>query len=224
MANFLPAETVAEIIAGVQAGLSLRAISRMTGTSKNTVSKYIPRQRPPCPCGAPAGHNGWCKARYAESPARKAFHALRRGVVLPVPQVEKRSRVKEARAIFEFVFGLCEDWKERALLLPEDEHYGVIGEVHAATRRVAIDYRDDVRQSMILAVYEGRVQRDQVGDLVGAFVKYEMKNIIGSIWSVYISLDTPLSSESGPHTFLSLLSGESSLDRDGVWRPSEQAA
>lgn len=219
MSNFLPPEAVDEIAAGVRAGLSLRAIARMVGISTNTVRKYCPKQserKQPCACGAPAGHRGWCTHRYAGSLARQAFHARRKGIVVEVPKPNKRSRIKEARARFDFVFGLAEDWEIRATALPEDQHYGVIGEVHSVTRRVTPAFRDDVRQAIILAVYEGRVARHEIDSVVGAFVKFEMRNTIGSMWSLYLSLNASYSSETG----LDHLSRLSALDEDGVWRGS----
>lgn len=227
MPNYLPVEVVAEIKAACEAGLSLRAIARMTGVATNTVRRYIPTAsaRPQrCQCGAPAGHQGWCKWRYARSPARQAMHALRRGVVLEIPKVESRSRIKEARARFEFVFGIADDWQKRATPLPAEEHYGVIGEVHAATRRVSWDVRDDVRQSMILAVYEGRVLRSEIADLVGAFVKREKRDTIGSMWSLYVSLNAPCGNSDRRGTMVDHLSRLSELDEDGVWRGTVAAA
>lgn len=220
VSNYLPPETVGEIFTGLQAGMSLRAVARMAGVSTNTVRRYIPKDAlRQCPCGAPAGHKGWCKDRYAKSPARQAFHALRRGVVLEVPKVARRSRVGEARARFDFIFGLSDDWQKRATPLPRDEMYGVIGEADQATRRVPLEVRDDVRQGIILAVYEGRVKRYQISEVVSAFFKYEMKNTIGSMWSLWMSLDTPLIA--GGPSFGDLLTDTANLDTDGLWRPRD---
>lgn len=92
MANFLPQPRVDAILSGAQAGMSLRWIARTVGISKNTVKRYLPLagEDRSCPCGGPAGHQGWCKWRYAQSPARQAFHAARRKQPrIIVPRVER---------------------------------------------------------------------------------------------------------------------------------------
>lgn len=222
MSNFIPPDALNEIKAGIAAGLSMNAIAKATGCDKRTVKRYYPETPPPCGCGAPAGHKGWCAARTARSPRRQAQLAAYKGIHIPVLEEVRRSRANEARAKFAFVFGLSDNWRYSAQRLPQAEHYGVIGEVWDATKRVIAEVRDDVRQSMVLAVYEGRLQRREIAGSVGAFAKYEMKNMIGAAWSLYLSLHAPMGNGTG--FGIDLLSDESCLDEDGTWRPTSLAA
>jgi hypothetical protein len=58
-------------------GASRRAIAAAVGCSTNTVKRYakVWTFSPICACGKPAGHNGWCHARLAFSPARRGWLA-----------------------------------------------------------------------------------------------------------------------------------------------------
>lgn len=73
MANFLKPEKVQQIADLAKAGLPINAISRESGVASRTVQRYYPYDRKYlCACGQPAGHQGWCKVRYALSELRQA--------------------------------------------------------------------------------------------------------------------------------------------------------
>jgi hypothetical protein len=74
MGNYLAPQKVERLSQLFLQGFSMRAACRMVGCSTNTGWKYYPIDTPPsCPCGLEAGHRGWCRVRYAESPARQAM-------------------------------------------------------------------------------------------------------------------------------------------------------
>jgi hypothetical protein len=56
----------------LQRGEGSRAVYKATGLCKNTLTKLRKQLICKCECGKAGGHNGWCKARYAKSPARQA--------------------------------------------------------------------------------------------------------------------------------------------------------
>lgn len=59
-------------------GHSQCEIQRITGLSRNSVKNYFPRDAK-CPCGRLlVEHKGWCKIRYAKSPARQAVFPPKR--------------------------------------------------------------------------------------------------------------------------------------------------
>jgi transposase-like protein len=74
--NVLSPEKVEDIKqALLTPGLSLRQIERLTHHNKATISSYrdlLGIQRPPCPCGQPAGHKGWCSWQFQRHPIRQA--------------------------------------------------------------------------------------------------------------------------------------------------------
>ncbi len=73
MSNYLAPEKVEGLSRLFLQGYSLNAACRMIGCSVNTGRRYYPADAVPnCPCGREAGHRGWCRVRYAESPARQA--------------------------------------------------------------------------------------------------------------------------------------------------------
>lgn len=67
----------------LMAGNSIRKTAKMVGVSKNTVKKFYKiliairfksgQEDILCPCGDYVGHQGWCKHRYSQSPARQKF-------------------------------------------------------------------------------------------------------------------------------------------------------
>ncbi len=64
----------AEITARLLVGLCVREIMRELRVGKDRVNQ-IKRTLvlPPCACGKPPGHQGWCAARLARSPQRRHF-------------------------------------------------------------------------------------------------------------------------------------------------------
>jgi hypothetical protein len=61
-----------------KSGMSIRFVSKQVGVSKQTVNSYFKLLRMKlgtvlCPCGAVAGHRGWCSLRFAASPARQLW-------------------------------------------------------------------------------------------------------------------------------------------------------
>lgn len=170
MANFLPAEVVERMRQLRRDGHSLRKISRELGVSPNTVGRYLSAEDGArCECGEAAGHKGWCKSRYAESAARQAFHAKRRGVFLDVPTPKIASRVTESIREKRIWVGAL---RTATTPLPGVEWFGAIGEVERATRTVERVIRDDVRHEMIVACLEGRLQRKDIGRSVMTFVGF----------------------------------------------------
>ncbi len=172
MSNLLDAATVSQIRALDAAGMSLRGIARQIGCSTNTVRRYIggdSLRQALCKCGQPAGHKGWCVARYEASIRRQAYHAGRRGEVISVPPAEIVSRVKRAQQRAARILGL--DGLVYAPIARE-LHYGVWGEVVRVTRRLSSDIRDDVRQEMFLRCIDGRFDPTDLPALVGAFAKF----------------------------------------------------
>ena len=83
MSNFLKPEKIKQLVDQIEKGEEIRKISRETGVSKNTVThiqRVVIAEKistgeavPLCGCGQPAGHNGWCSHRLAESPKRQKF-------------------------------------------------------------------------------------------------------------------------------------------------------
>lgn len=68
--------------------------------------------------------------------------------------------------------------------------------------------------------------RGQIEEVVSAFFKQEMKNTIGSMWSLWVSLDCPIDSHIShlahpKMSFLHLLANNDDLNGDGIWRPDE---
>jgi hypothetical protein len=75
MAYHLAPERAAEVRERLLAGASVRQIVRATNVAKGTIQRMratLADQIPPCVCGAPGGHKGWCTQRYNHSPARQA--------------------------------------------------------------------------------------------------------------------------------------------------------
>jgi hypothetical protein len=74
--NQVPQEIATEVLRLLGVGHSNRQIARVTGLALRTVGNLTAgRQRPPCPCGKPGGHKGWCGPRLAASPRRQQFMA-----------------------------------------------------------------------------------------------------------------------------------------------------
>jgi len=63
-----------------RAGGSIRSAMRIAGVAKQTVATVYAElgARPPCGCGQPSDHRGWCRELFSKSPARqkvvKGFH------------------------------------------------------------------------------------------------------------------------------------------------------
>lgn len=176
MANHLPPETLNKMKALRNEGATMRSISRLLGISTNTVRKYISSDDgQTCDCGLPVGHKGWCKERYSKSIARQAFQASRRGVNIIVPPSPKYSRVSDAVALKRRWLGLDDGFFKP---LPRDERYGAIGEVMHVTRKCSLQVREDVRQEMILRVFEGRVPRKDIRRAYLTFYGYFMRGMV----------------------------------------------
>ena len=68
------AESVVEL---VRSGASIRAVMRTANVAKGTVLRYKQAflakggEIEPCECGQPAGHQGWCRVRFARSKVRQ---------------------------------------------------------------------------------------------------------------------------------------------------------
>lgn len=74
MSNYLAPEKADLLQRLFLQGFSQNEACRRVGCSPNTARRYYPVDaRPNCPCGREAGHRGWCRVRYAESPARQAI-------------------------------------------------------------------------------------------------------------------------------------------------------
>lgn len=59
-----------------EGGFPIRAISRATGISRNTIRYYREKLRlsiRSCACGQPATHQGWCRERFMASRLRQQF-------------------------------------------------------------------------------------------------------------------------------------------------------
>ena len=55
-------------------GTTARSIEKALGISNASIRRMMKQvERPACPCGAPAGHCGWCSYRFEQSPARQKF-------------------------------------------------------------------------------------------------------------------------------------------------------
>ena len=83
MSRVLPIRKQTRIGRLLADGFGVREIASIVGASKITVNRYRKiivcngAVRLICPCGAAAGHRGWCSWRYQRSPARQALHTGR---------------------------------------------------------------------------------------------------------------------------------------------------
>jgi transposase-like protein len=67
-------------------GMTLRQIEAITHHNKATIATYaklLGLKRPPCPCGQPAGHKGWCSWQFQRHPLRQAALAKTWRVTVP---------------------------------------------------------------------------------------------------------------------------------------------
>lgn len=175
MSNFLPVEVIAAMRDSRANGMSLRAVAREHGVSTNTVKKYIrSTDGARCDCGQRASHQGWCKARYAKSAARQAFHAGRRGVFINYTIPSRRSRVTESTTEKQKWFGVIGTISP----IHKREYLGAIGEVDHAVERVPLVVREDVRGELIVAVLEGRLPRSDVKRAVTAFIGFVWRGCV----------------------------------------------
>jgi len=75
--NILPKEKQDNIIHLFSEGLSIAKVMSIEGVAKETARRYrtllFNDSVILCPCGAKAGHRGWCSHRLASSPARQKF-------------------------------------------------------------------------------------------------------------------------------------------------------
>lgn len=72
--NYLSTEKRNAVVEKLQFGVSIRDIVEQTGVSKHTIINIRKRVTlPPCQCGKPGGHRGWCKPRVKRSHKRRAF-------------------------------------------------------------------------------------------------------------------------------------------------------
>lgn len=165
--NYLPATTIEQLRRLRADGASQRAIARQLGISANTVARYVGGDEAKCACGAPAGHKGWCKNLYAKSVARQAFHAARKGqrieVAPPVPKSSRLSKVREEK--HKWLGRILGDYRP----LQASEHMHAVSIVQLATREVHDEWREDVRQEMILACIEGRLRCEDARRAVYTF-------------------------------------------------------
>lgn len=107
----------------LMAGDSVREVHRKTGLAGNTITNVrngIKDALPPCGCGKPAGHNGWCQSRYEKSPERQAvMNQIHRSQTVSVQNTEtvivKREAAKE-NPIGEYVTDMVSDLASDALL------------------------------------------------------------------------------------------------------------
>lgn len=200
MGNSVSLEVVATIRKLQADGCGLREISRELGISKHTAKRYfLPDANASCGCGKPAGHNGWCKARYAKSAARQAYQAQRRGVEVNWTRPVAKSRQSALTQKKNRWLSIGEQDNFSPIPVPVDEHYGIIGDVRNITRRLPLEYKDDVTSSMIVACMDGRLGREEIKDALTTFLFNEMRSGLTSAFSGR-SLDDPISAD-GPRTF-----------------------
>jgi hypothetical protein len=143
-------------------GYGVRAVSRLLGIATQTVVKYTRNDGAKCPCGKSASHNGWCKFRNGRDQEKKGW-AYRSDV--NARKSRRNEAVKKKR-----LWLLLDDFTGEPL--PRREWYEAIGEVNACTGKVHDEWRDDVRQTMIVAALEGRLARDDIRKAVSTFVWY----------------------------------------------------
>lgn len=73
-ANWTQPDKVRLLKDAFEAGMSLRKAELVAGVSHQTAVNWRKRlqiETPPCGCGKPATHNGWCSVRFANSPLRQ---------------------------------------------------------------------------------------------------------------------------------------------------------
>jgi hypothetical protein len=84
MSNWMPDAKRHELLRLLSDGVSIRRAAKLVGCSNVTAWQYrkliggaaeLYGEEPikACACGAEAGHNGWCSARYAVSEKRQRF-------------------------------------------------------------------------------------------------------------------------------------------------------
>jgi hypothetical protein len=211
----LSIEEINEIRRAFASGLGMRAVARTLGISRDTAAKFRPSSAK-CLCGKPP-HAGLCKAVVTASPGIISLHRRRKGIddgYRAAPK--KKSRYQKRQEKRAFIFGLAPNWREFADPPHENERYGIIGEVHHATRRIVREYREDVRHEMILACFEGRLARNEIAPMAKLFLWREMNLCLGSQYSGFVSLDAPCNDGDEPKTYLDLLC-EGVIDADDIW-------
>lgn len=187
MANFLPLETVRAIYAKLGDGASIRAIAAELGISTNTVKKYRkPENVVMCECGKRSDHKGWCKVRYAKSHNRQAFHANRGGANIEYIKPERRSRAQEGASLKRHWLGVGEELARELLPPTPAIQQNLLTAIASTTKRLPTDFREDVRQSMILSALEGRLFEGEIKTALPTFLFYEMRGRIGHFgtWSL----------------------------------------
>lgn len=175
MANTLSGEDISRIRTMASEGNSLRKISRDLGISTNTVSKYGKGHFGLCKCGLPSGHRGWCKERYKASESRQAFHAKRKGVVLPVREAPIKSRQQSAKAEKQFWTTMP---RRLARPLPTGLHFRAIGDVTHACRNIRVPEKEDVVQHMILSVIDGFLPFEDIPRAIPTFIGFHMRDFV----------------------------------------------
>jgi RNA polymerase sigma factor (sigma-70 family) len=75
--NVIPDEKLQMVSSLLSEGKSIREIERISGVSKNTITKYKEKLNITalCKCGRPAGHKEWCSERVKNSEKRQALIA-----------------------------------------------------------------------------------------------------------------------------------------------------
>lgn len=174
VANVLPDKTVGDIKILAAKGLGVRAISRALGIDRKTVNRYYPKHtNPKCNCGRPAGHNGWCKWRFAHSAARQAFwyrnsrHKI--SIQLP-PKLSRRKAIDKTRSRW---LGLSHPPQPVQYM----EMYSIIGEVRHATRKFPVELREDITQEIIVRALDGYIQRGEIVNAAKWFMLREWARI-----------------------------------------------
>lgn len=149
--NYINEAKRRQIEAGLDEGLSICAVSRLSGCCVATVRRYIRLRggkRGKCGCGDDPSHQGWCWYRYKQSPERQAFIAT----------WEPIARGPAPRPIPAWPF-------ERTSL--EVDLVAAVNE--AVPKWMFPDERDEVCQDLCVAVITGEIALDEVGASVKQF-------------------------------------------------------
>lgn len=171
----VPQRTIDDIRSLAARGYGKRAVARALGIARKTANRYFPDEAI-CECGRPATHQGWCKVRYRNSPARQnliASIAGKESVTLPRKIKVSRAETRDEK----YRRWLGRSKIHRPIKLPYWEMYSVIGAATYATRKFLRDLREDVKSDLIVACCEGRVRPDEIDEAARFFFLREWERV-----------------------------------------------
>lgn len=135
-------------------GYGIRATARTLRCSQQTIRKYkkiaLPATVILCPCGKPAGHNGWCQWRVSLSPARQQYYA-KCAAQSAISLARVRPRLEPALTTWPFVRSFDND--DYALLKAVND---------LVPRSIPEHVRADVCQDILMDIVSGTISLEFV--------------------------------------------------------------